>query len=277
VSRAQLGELGLGRAAIRHRVERGRLHLVWPGVFAVGRPELTREGRWTAAVLTCGEGAVLSHTSAGELWRILPERPGPVTLSVPAVRRPKRRQRIRVHRRSVLGENDVTAHNGIPVTTPTATLIDLAAQLSRRRLEAAVNEADKLDLIDPETLRATLDDAVRRPGTAALRRTLDRATYTRTDSDLERRFLRLAREAGLPRPKTQQQLNGFRVDFHWRDLKLVVETDGLRYHRTPAQQAQDRRRDQALTVAGLTVLRFTHGQVTHEPEHVTATLRALRR
>jgi very-short-patch-repair endonuclease len=228
-----------------------------------------------AAVLSCGEGAALSHTSAGEVWRILPERPGPLTVSVPAVRRPKRRQGIRVHRRSAWGENDVTAHDGIPVTTPTATLIDLAAQLSRRRLEAAVNEADKLDLIDPETLRASLDDAVGRPGTAALRRSLDRDTYTRTDSALERRFLELARDAGLPRPETQQQLNGFRVDFHWPDLKLVVETDGLRYHRTPAQQAEDRRRDQRHTVAGLTVLRFTHAQVTHEPEHVAATLRAV--
>jgi very-short-patch-repair endonuclease len=228
-----------------------------------------------AAVLACGPGAFLSDRSAGELWGILRARSGPITLSVLPGRQPRRRRGLVVHRRSALDEHDVTVHRGIPVTTPTATLIDLAAQMSPRRLEASVNEADKLNLIDPETLRASLDDAVRRPGTAALRRSLDRATYTRTDSALERRFLKLAREAGLPKPETQKHLNGFRVDFHWPDLKLVVETDGLRYHRTPTQQAEDRRRDQTHTAAGLTVLHFTHGQVTHEPAHVRALLMAV--
>lgn len=226
-----------------------------------------------AAVLTGGEGAVLSHVSAGQLWAILRERAGPITLSVPAVRRPRRGRAIEVHRRS--GGLETTRRNGIPVTTPAATLIDLAAILPPRQLEAAVNEADKLDLVDPETLRASLDDVVRRPGTAALRRSLDRATYSLTDSDLERRFLKLAREAGLPRPETQTEVNGFRVDFYWREMGLVVETDGLRYHRTPAQQANDRHRDQVHTAAGLTVLRFTHGQVVQEPEQVAATLRAV--
>jgi very-short-patch-repair endonuclease len=226
-----------------------------------------------AAVLTCGPEALLSHVSAGVLWGILRARPGSITLSVLPGRQPRRRQGIRVHRRS--GGLETTRRNGIPVTTPTATLIDLAAHLKPRQLEAAVNEADKLDLVDPETLRASLDDAVRRPGTAALRRSLDRDTYTRTDSDLERRFLKLAREAGLPRPETQTAVNGFRVDFYWREMGLVVETDGLRYHRTPGQQAEDRRRDQVLTAAGLTVLRFTHGQVVYESEAVRETLGAV--
>jgi very-short-patch-repair endonuclease len=226
-----------------------------------------------AAVLTCGPEALLSHVSAGVLWGILRARPGSITLSVLPGRQPRRRQGIRVHRRS--GGLETTRRNGIPVTTPTATLIDLAAHLKPRQLEAAVNEADKLDLVDPETLRASLDDAVRRPGTAALRRMLDRATYSVTDSELERRFLRLVREVGLPRPETQKELNGFRVDCYWREMGLVVETDGLRYHRTPAQQANDRHRDQVLTAAGLTVLRFTHGQVVYESEAVRETLGAV--
>lgn len=228
-----------------------------------------------AAVLTCGEGAVLSHVSAGELWGILRERRGPVTLSVLAVRRPRGGRGITVHRRSGLGEEDVTVHHGIPVTTPTATLIDLAATLAAAELERAVNEADKRDLVDPDTLRAALDAAVPRPGTATLRKLLDRDTFILTDSELERRFLKLVREAGLPKPETQQEVNGFRVDFHWPDLGLVVETDGLRYHRTPAQQAADRHRDQVHAATGLTVLRFTHGQVAQQPERVAATLRAV--
>ena len=90
-----------------------------------------------------------------------------------------------------------------------------------------------------------------------MRETLDRRTFTSTESELERRFLALIRDAGLPMPETGKYLNGFKVDFFWPQLGLVVETDGLRYHRTPAQQARDRVRDQAHAAAGLTPLRFT--------------------
>jgi very-short-patch-repair endonuclease len=76
-------------------------------------------------------------------------------------------------------------------------------------------------------------------------------------------------------PQTGTRLNGFAVDFHWPQFGLVVETDGLRYHRTPAQQARDRERDQAHTAAGLTQLRFTHAQVLREPARVGQTLRAV--
>jgi very-short-patch-repair endonuclease len=110
---------------------------------------------------------------------------------------------------------------------------------------------------------------------AALRELLDRHDITLTDSELERRFLPIARRAGLPPPLTQQDVNGFRVDFYWPELGLVVETDGLRYHRTPAQQAKDRHRDQAHAAAGLTALRFTHGQVVREAEYVEETLAAV--
>jgi very-short-patch-repair endonuclease len=101
---------------------------------------------------------------------------------------------------------------------------------------------------------------------------LDRRTFRLTKEELERRFLPLAREAGLPMPLTGEWVNEFEVDFYWPQLGLVVETDGLRYHRTPAEQARDRLRDQAHTAAGLTQLRFTHGQVRYEPDHVRAVL-----
>jgi very-short-patch-repair endonuclease len=161
------------------------------------------------------------------------------------------------------------------VTTAVLTLIDLATRLRPDHLEAAINEADKRDLLDPDGLRAALDNVTRRPGIAALRGILDRRTFTLTDSELERRFLPLARRAGLPRPETGVSLNGFKVDFYWPDLGLVVETDGLRYHRTPAEQARDRRRDQAHTAAGLRPLRFTHAQVVFEGGHVESTLSAV--
>ena len=166
-------------------------------------------------------------------------------------------------------------HENIPATTPLCTIVDLAPRLPRAELEDAINELDKRDLVDPETLRRALDELDPRPGIAKVRRTLDRRTFVFTDSRLERYFLPIARRAGLPLPETRRYVNSFRVDFHWPDLGLVVETDGLRYHRTPAQQAKDRRRDQAHAAAGLTQLRFTHAQIAYERAHVMSTLAAV--
>jgi len=273
VSRSQLLDLGMSSKVIDRRIARGRLHPVARGVFAVGRPELSRYGRWMAAVLSCGPDAVLSHSSAAALWGFETQS-GRVEVSVPAARFP-RRPGIIVHRRGVLAPHGVTRRHGIPVTTPVATLIDLANRLSQRRLEVAINEADKLDLTDPERLRSALASQPSRRGVPALRDVLDRRTFRLTDSELERRFLRIVREAGLPLPQTGRRVNGFKVDFLWPDLGLVVETDGLRYHRTPAEQARDRLRDQTHTAAGLVALRFTHAQVRFEPKQVGETLSAV--
>ncbi len=131
-----------------------------------------------------------------------------------------------------------------------------------------INEADKYNLTNPPRLRRELKERVGERGVAVLRRILDRRTFRLTKEELERRFLPLASRAGLPTPLTGQIVNKFEVDFYWPDLGLVVETDGLRYHRTPAEQARDRLRDQAHTAAGLTPLRFTHEQVRYEPEYV---------
>jgi very-short-patch-repair endonuclease len=218
---------------------------------------------------------VLSHASAAALWEVRPQGGGPIHVSVPIARR-SRHPGILVHRRKALTDQDVTCHRAIPATAPIATLIDIATSLTRDELEAAINEADKRNLTNPEALRSSLDDAVgRRPGAARLRDTLDSRTFTLTDSTLERAFLRLAREAGLPTPLTQHFVNGYRVDFHWPELGLVVETDGLTYHRTPAQQAKDLRRDHAHTAAGLSALRFSHAQVSREPDQVRSTLQAV--
>lgn len=157
------------------------------------------------------------------------------------------------------------------------TLVDSASHLDDGPLERSVNEADRLDLIDPEALRAALDDYCGRRGVARLRRLLDRRTFRLTDSELERWFLPQVRRAGMPLPLTRQWLNGFKVDFFWPNLKLVVETDGLRYHRTPAQQARDRVRDQTHLAAGFTPMRFTHWQVRYERQYVRTTLLAVAR
>jgi very-short-patch-repair endonuclease len=275
ITRAQLLRLGFSPAAIKHRVKAGRLHPIWRGVYAVGRPRLARHGLWLAGVMACGPQAFLSHMSAAALLEIVPRSVGPVDVSVRDGRQPRPRTGIRTHRRFELAESDITQCLGIPVASPSLTLIDLAPSLSRAQLERAIGEADKRDLIDPESLRDELDRFAGRPGIAALRDTLDRHAFTLTDSELERCFLPLASQAGLGRPLTQQFLYGFRVDFYWPDLGLVVETDGLRYHRTPAQQAKDRERDQALAAAGLTPLRFTRAQVRFDPDRVCRVLAAV--
>ena len=275
LTRRQLLDLRFSDPAIRHRIAKGRLHPIWPGVYAVGRPRLGRHGLWMAAVLACGPQAFLSDESAAMLLEIIPGTRSLLHVSVPRGQWPRGGRGIRIHRRRGLTDADVTRHLGIPVTSPALTLLDLAPRLSREQLERAIGEADKHDRIDPESLRHELGRFTGRPGIAALRDTLGRHTFVLTDSELERRFLPLASQAGLPLPLTQQHLSGFRVDFYWPDLGLVVETDGLRYHRTPAQQAKDRLRDQAHAAAGLTPLRFTRSQVRFEPDRVRSVLEAV--
>jgi very-short-patch-repair endonuclease len=173
---------------------------------------------------------------------------------------------------------DVARRDGIPVTSPVRTLVDLAAVSGAEGVERLINEADRLELVDPEALRDALPAYRGQRGVARLRMALDRQSFRLTDSELERRFLRIVRGSGLPLPTTGARVNGYKVDFHWPALGLVVETDGLRYHRTPAQQARDRERDLAHTAAGLTPLRFTHAQVRFEPTRVKLTLeRVIRR
>ena len=274
VARCQLLELGFSAQSIQHRIETGRLHRVERGIYAVGRAELGRRGRWMAAVLSCGPRAALSYGSAAALWGIDRERRGAIEVSTSSSS-VQRRSGMFVYRRPNLGTGDVVADLGIPVTSVVRTLVDIASRLDRADLERAVNEADRLGLIDPESLAEALEQHPGKRGVGRLREMLAERTFRLTDSELERRFLRLVAETSLPVPLTQQRLNGFRVDFYWPDLGLVVETDGLRYHRTPAQQARDRIRDQAHAAAGLTALRFTHAQVRFEAGRVRDTLRAV--
>jgi very-short-patch-repair endonuclease len=271
VARRQLLALGFNARAIEHRVARGRLHLVMRGVYAVGWPRLTPKRRWMAAVLACGDDAVLSHRSAAALWGIGTERRGIVDVSVRR-RCELRRPGLRVRGRPALAREDIVRRDGIPVTAPARTLVDLATELEPIRVERTVNEADKLDLIDPEALREELEAYSGQPGAPALRRVLDRHSFRLSDSDLEIFFRPIAARAGLPSFLTKQIVNGWEVDFYWPDLGLVVETDGLRYHRTPSTQTRDARRSRSHALAGMTPLRFTHYEIKHEPARVRAEL-----
>ncbi len=140
-------------------------------------------------------------------------------------------------------------------------MVDSATELGPIAIERMINDADKRDLIDPETLRAALDNHAGEPGVRPLRTVLDRPTFRLSDSDLEIYFRPIATAAKLPPPLTKRFVNGFEVDFFWPDLGLVVETDGLRYHRTPSAQTRDALRDRTHVIAGMSPLRFTHYEI----------------
>jgi very-short-patch-repair endonuclease len=275
VTRDQLTRLGLTRHGIQHRIARGRLHVVRRGIYSVGRPELTPQGRWMAAVLACGGPGVaaLSHSSASALFKIGTEQAAGIEVSrcLPDEIRPPG---IRIHRRPALRPGWYGFYDGIPVTSPVQTLIDLATRHDAEGMERAMNEADHLGLVRTVDLREALDGHPGQPGVARLRAIIDRATFRYTRSALEQAFLPLARRAGLSTPRTSVWLNGHEVDFRFPDLGLVVEADSLTYHRTAAHQKKDHERDQDHTAAGLTTLRFTHGQIRYEPGSVVRTLRA---
>jgi very-short-patch-repair endonuclease len=266
ISRRQLLQAGFSSETIQRRMAAGRLHPVHRGVYAVGRSDLGRYGEFMAAVLACGPRAVLSHTAAGELWGMV-TRTAKIHATSPSL---VRVTGVATHRR-LLQPREITRRHNIPVTRPLLTLIDMATQLTQPQLESAISEADAQGLIHATELPSLLAGSPRRPGLAALK-AVATTWFRRTDSDLERRLLQIIRNAGLPIPLTQHWVNGHRVDFYWPELGLVVETDGLTYHRTSASQLADRRRDQAHEIAGLTQLRFSNSQVRHEAADVTHAL-----
>ncbi len=227
-----------------------------------------------AAALACGEDAALSHDSGVALFGIR-NQVGPPHISVPADRGPTGRRHIRVHRRVERITSAATSRFGIPVLPVVQCLVDIAPGLTESELDRAVNEADRLELVRAGDLRSALAAHACESGVAVLRGAIDLRTFVLNRSELERRFLPIARRVGLPRPRTCVYVNGFEVDFWWPELRLVVETDGLRYHRTASQQARDRRRDQAHQAAGDHPLRFTHAQVRYESAYVERILGAV--
>jgi very-short-patch-repair endonuclease len=142
------------------------------------------------------------------------------------------------------------------------------------QLERAVNEADKLDRVRADALHASLDDYRNQPGVAPLRKLLDPLAFRLSDSKLEQLMRSLSRTIDLPTPETKTWVNGYEVDFFWPKLGIVVEADGLRYHRTASQQRRGLERDQAHLAAGMWPLRFSHWQIRYDPAHVQKVLRS---
>jgi hypothetical protein len=231
--------------------------------------------RAVAAVLACGEGAVLSHRSAAAHWGLLETQAA--LIDVTAARSRHGGQGIRLHRSRSLDARDTTSHEGIRITKVPRTLLDLAATVQPHRLERALAQAERLQLYDHRAIADVIARSNGHRGTAVLTTATSREDPKWTRSDLEAWFLALVREAGLPEPLVNFALTApdhprLEVDFYWPTHHLIVELDGWDTHHTRAAFEQDRRRDAALTAAGWRVVRFTW----HEPrETIQRRLQAL--
>lgn len=280
VTLAQLERLGMDRRTAAARVRAGRLHRIHRGVFAVGHPCISREATFLAAVLACGPGAVLSHGSSATLWGFWRERGGDMHVIAPH-RRGRNPSGIVAHRDGWLPPSDRTTYRGVSCTTVARTLLDLAAVLPPRYLRKALGEAEVMRLVDHQRLRDQIRLGRGRRGVARLRLLLDEIhpQTRRSRSELERMFLHLCLQAGLPQPEVNATLEvgsrRFKPDFLWRHERLILEADSRRFHDTDIAFVDDRRREQMLQVAGWRVSRCTWEQVEYEPTDLAVTIRRL--
>jgi very-short-patch-repair endonuclease len=279
VARRQLIEAGLSPTVVRVRVAKGVLIPLHPGVYAVGHRQLRVEGHWLAAVLAAGPGAVLSHREAAALHGLRPSnRP---RIDVTTVRRGRTAPGgVDLHETRTLGDRDLTAIDAIPVTTVARTLVDLAGVVSRDHLAKALREAEHQRTADLQQIEEAMRRTRNRPGRghATLRAVLQEHAHRGTQltrSVLEDRFAALLDAHDLPRARINAHVEGYEVDAFWPHAGLVVELDGWERHRDRHAFQRDREKGNALTAAGLTVLRFTHDDVVNRPADVAGRIGAL--
>jgi very-short-patch-repair endonuclease len=265
VARVQLVADGIPVHVIDRRVRSGRLLLRHRGVYQAG-PVLGRRGEEMAAVLACACACRVSHRSAARLHDLLRTGSAPIDVTVPlAIRRAL--PGVRVYRSGNLRPDEVTTVDGVPVTTPARTLLDLAGCAAFRDVEQACARAERLHLVTRADIRVMLERHPANPGAGVLRRLLDSDTPTAyTRSQAEEELLALIRAAKLPSPRLNAQACGYEVDVLWPPERVVVEVDGYAFHRSARSFAGDRRRDADLAAAGYTVLRFTWDDLTKRRE-----------
>jgi predicted transcriptional regulator of viral defense system len=276
----QLQALGLSTRAVSHRVAAGRLHRIHRGVYSlVPRELLKREGLYMAAVLACGEGAVLSHRSAARLHGLGNYGNHRIEVTVPK-RSTRTHSGVAVHTSTTLTQADVTVVNSIPTTTIPRALFDIGEAVTPRQLERAFDQADAMQALDLNEIQDQIARNPTRPAARAVRHLLQTHYIgsTPTENDFEDAFLALTRSLNLPDPTPQFYIDPgdgeppIRADFAWPALKIAVETDGRRTHGTRQAFESDRRRDQRLTAAGWTVIRTTWRQLMQRPHELKPVL-----
>lgn len=275
VARRQLVALGLGHDTIDARVRIGHLRVVHRGVYAAGHAPLNLRARWLAAVLACGDQAVLSYRSAACLWGLMHPRRGPIDVTN---RRGSRGPAgIQLHR-SRLADDERTVEARIPITSVARTLLDLAEVQDEDGLRRAFEEADRLKLLRMPELERVCERAGRRKGLPVLRHLIEAATEpVTTQSPLEDRFAEFCREhlADLPAPLTNVSILDHEVDAYWPSHRLVIEMDSWEFHGHRAAFERDRARDAAMQAAGYRVIRLTHYQLQTETTRIATQLRAM--
>ncbi len=272
ITTEQLRAVGVGRGVIRSRRRNKTLHLVHTGVYHLGTLLMLPGARELAAVLACGDDAMVRRRSAVALLGLSDGWDGAVEILV-AGRNCRSRTGIKVARIAELKEIDRGFQHGIPIVAPALALLDFAAVATAGELEQAITEAYALKLVTEEQLRDVIERHRRRSGAAALRAELDRVGGPMwTASKAERVMKDLVRKADLPMPQTRVKVVGFTADFLWTEYRLIVEVDGYRYHGHRYSFEGDRRRDQKHKTAGYEVFRFTWRQLEQEPLRVIAVI-----
>ncbi|MGI8714358.1 MAG: type IV toxin-antitoxin system AbiEi family antitoxin domain-containing protein [Solirubrobacteraceae bacterium] len=268
VSCLQLLMIGVSASSVDRLLSKGWLRRVHAGVYAVGHRVAVSLARETAALLSLRDGAVLSHHNAAILWGLRSPKSddGQVHALVPGNGRPGRLTGVCPHRTAILDRADVRVHDGLPLTAPARTVLDLAPELGDRAVEVTLDQGIVKHLIsEPERaqLRAR---CAGRPGCARLAVLLDRQHGTTlTGSEAEELFLSLVRRADLPAPQINQRWRGRERDFFWPEGQLLGEIDGWAFHRTRRSFEDDRRRDAKARAAGRGTMRITPRQLHDEP------------
>jgi len=271
VTIAQLLNAGLSRQAVSRRVRKGVLHRERWGVYRVGHRAPSTDARYLAAVLACGETAVLSGMAAAFVFGLVKGSPPAPEVTSAATRRVRGVITRRVRR---LDPRDVTSYRAIPITTVARTLIDIAAGLSLDALAAACHEAGVRHRVDASMVDAALARRPNVPGVGKLQ-AIFRGEARTTLSRLEREFLAVLRSVGLPLPETNRLVDGRRVDCRWPEHRLTIELDGYRYHHSRHAWERDRRREREARARGDEFRRYTYGDVTEDRSLMLAELRRL--
>lgn len=262
-----IGPLGYSRSSVSRAAAAARLHRLHRGVYAVGHTDLSLHGTCLAAVMACGPGALLSHYSAAWLWGIARWSPIPLSVTAPSRRAP--RPPIKLHHARALAARDRGVVEGVPVTAIPRTALDLAATLRPRSLQRLLERAEELRFFDLRHFDDLLARTTGHPGAGRLRRALDLyrpAPFSR--SGLERRFLGLVAEAGLPRPSTGFGEEGYELDVYWPQMRFAVELDVYETHGSRQAFESDRLRQENLKLAGIEMIRVTGHRLDREPRKV---------
>jgi very-short-patch-repair endonuclease len=279
VTREQLLSAGVERTAIWRRLRSGRLMRVHEGVYALPHTADIPLAAETGALLACGEGAVLSHHSAATMWGLRPGQARPIHVTIPAHRGFPAPPGVKLHRSRILTRAEIRIVDGLPVTSPARTLLDVSATLPDRDVERLLHEAlFARRIVTLGEIRALLKRAGGHPGRRRLARVAGmNVRDAGTESGLQERLFRLIREAGLPEPRMEVQVLEYRLDLFWSELGLAVEVDAYGTHGSPARFEADRRRDaRLLTEMGIIVIRITKDMIERRPtEALTLIARAI--